>query len=255
VKIYILTDIEGASGVVRWEHGSPAGRYYERSKRLLTEEVNAAIAGALEAGADQIVVWDGHGPGGINPELLHPEAKLLFGKGVPRGLGLDDSFDAMFVVGQHAMNLTPNANLCHSYSSRGVHRMTLNGQEIGELGMRIILAGYFGVPVVLVTGDDKACAEAVALVGNVETVAVKASMGRESALCLHPTKARQAIKAGAIRALQRSYIFKPYLPPGPYEFVVEPYDLARCDPDDRSFDRPVGEATVVRSGDFLEISR
>ena len=255
MKIYILTDIEGVSGVVEWEHGNPAGRYYERSKRLLTEEINAAICGALQAGADEVVVWDGHGPGGIDPELLHPAARLLLGRGVPKGLGLDDSFDAMFVVGQHAMNHTPSADLCHTYSSKGISRMLLNGQPIGELGMRINLAGYFGVPAALVTGDDKVGAEAKAMLPDVETVAVKISTGRESALCLHPTKAREAIRAGAVRAIQRLSTFKPYLLPGPYELVVEPYDLARCHPDDRSFERPLGQPTVERSDDFFNISR
>lgn len=255
MKIYILTDIEGVAGVVDWEHGSPAGRYYDRSKRLLTQEVNAAIEGALEAGATEVVVWDGHGPGGMDPELLHPAAKILFGRGFPKGLGLDASFDALFFVGQHAMNLTPDANLCHSYNSRGVHRMLLNGQEIGELGMRVILAGYFGVPVALVTGDDKTCAEARAMLEDVETVAVKQSTGRQSALCLSPAQAREAIKAGAKRALGRLADFKPYLPPGPYEFVVEHYDKTGRDPEDRSWDQPVGRIEVNRSEDFLEISR
>jgi D-amino peptidase len=255
MKIYILTDLEGVAGVVEWEHANSEGRYYERSKRLLTQEVNAAVEGALEAGATEIVVWDGHGPGGMEVELLHPEAKLLMGRGAPKGLGLDRSFDAMFVVGQHAMNLTPDANLCHSYNSRGVYRMLLNGQEIGELGMRIVLAGYFGVPVALVTGDDKTCAEALALVGDVETVAVKRSTGRQSALCLAPLKARELIKAGAIRALKRLSDFKPYLPPGPYEYVVERFDKTGREPDDRSWDQPVGRIEVSRSEDFLEVSR
>ena len=255
MKIFILTDIEGVAGVVQWEHGGPTGRYYERSKRLLTEEVNAAIQGALATGATEILVWDGHGPGGMDPELLHPEAKLLFGKGSPRTHGLDESFDALFVVGQHAMNLTPDANLCHSYSSRAIHRMLLNGQEIGELGMRIIQAGRLGVPVALVTGDDKVCAEAVALVGDVETVAVKVSTSRESAICLHPIKAREAIREGAIRAMRRLPNLKPYLPDGPFELVTERYRISPDNPDDRSWDRPIAERTVVTAEDFLEIGR
>jgi D-amino peptidase len=262
MKIYIHTDIEGVAGVVQWSdaHGyggpnDPCGPYYERSKRLLTQEINAAIEGALEAGADEIVVSDDHGPGGIDPELLHPRAKLLFGKPFPKGRGFDASFDAMFFIGQHAMNLTPNANLCHTYSSVSIRRMLLNGQEIGEIGMRAALAGYFGVPVALFTGDDKACGEAKAIMPNVETVAVKTSMGRTSALCLHPIEARKAIKQGVARAMRRLGDFEPYLPPGPYEFIVEPYDLARCNSDDRSFDRPVGEPKVYHSDSFLEISR
>ncbi|NLS75735.1 MAG: M55 family metallopeptidase [Chloroflexi bacterium] len=255
MKIYIMTDIEGVAGVSEWEHGSPAGVYYERSKRLLTLEVNAAVEGALEAGATEILVWDGHGPGGIDPELLHPEALLLAGKEDPKGWGLDETFDAMFFVGQHAMSLTPDADLCHSYNSRGVYRMTLNGQDIGELGMRTILAGYFDVPVVLVTGDDKVCAEAQVLVPNVEAVAVKKSTSRQSAIAMHPTKAREAIREGAKRALQRLSEIKPCFVPGPYEFVVEPYDMAHSLPDDRSYDRPKGAPTVQRAEDFWDVAR
>jgi D-amino peptidase len=255
MKVYVLTDLEGVAGVVRWDHCSTDGRYYQRSKRLLCAEVNAAVEGALEAGATEIIVWDGHGSGGLEPEWLHPEAKLLFGRGAPKALGLDDSFDAMFVIGQHAMNLTEQANLCHSYSSRGIYRMTLNGVEIGELGMRAILAGYFDIPTVLVTGDDKVCLEAQAILPHSERVAVKISTGRQSALCLHPSKAREAIKAGAQRALETLDQQEPYFFEGPYEFIVEPYD-PRFTPDkDRSFDRPVGEPKIQRADDFLEISR
>jgi D-amino peptidase len=255
VKLFILTDIEGVAGVVQWEHCIPAGRYYERSKRLLTLEINAAVEGAREAGADEIVVRDAHGTGGIDPELLHPQVRLLFGKGFPKGGTLDRSFDAMFIVGQHAMTRTPDANLCHSFDSIGVSRMTLNGREIGEIGMVALRAGCLGVPTVLLTGDDKACAEARAIIPNIEMAAVKISTGRESALCLHPTKSRELIRAAAIRALRRRDEIKPYFFPGPYELITERYDLARCAPDDRSFDRPIGETTVVRGNDFLEISR
>lgn len=255
MKLFILTDIEGVAGVVQWEHCIPAGRYYERSKRLLTLEVNAAVEGALEAGATEIIVWDAHGAGGIDPELLHPQARLLFGKGFPAGGTLDRSFDALFFVGQHAMTRTPDANLCHSFSSLGVSRMTLNGQEVGEFGILALRAGYLGVPTVLLTGDDKACAEARAAIPNIETAAVKISTGRESALCLHPTKARELIRAAAIRALRRRGEIKPYFFPGPYELITERYDLSRCVPDDRSFDRPIGKTTVERGNDFLEISR
>jgi D-amino peptidase len=255
MKLFIFTDIEGVAGVVQWEHCNPAGRYYERSKRLLTLEINAAIEGALEAGADEIVVWDAHGYVGIDPELLHPQARLLFGKGFPKDATLDRSFDAMFFIAQHAMTRTPDANLCHSFSSLGISRMTLNGKEVGEFGVWALRAGCLGVPAVLLTGDDKACAEARAAIPNIETAAVKVSTGRESALCLHPTKARELIRAAAIRALRRRGEIKPYMIPGPYELITERYDLSRCAPDDRNFDRPIGETKVVRGNDFLEISR
>jgi D-amino peptidase len=207
----------------------------------------------MEAGADEILVLDGHGPGGIDPELLHEEALLLAGKERAKDLGMDSSFDALFFVGQHAMNLTPEADLCHTYSSRGTYRMLLNGEEIGELGMRVVLAGRYGFPLALVTGDDKACAEALALVGDVETAAVKRSTSRQSAISLHPVKARELIREKARRAIERLGDFEPYLPPGPYEYVREYYDKTDRSPEDRSWDQPIGEVRTMLVDDFLDI--
>jgi D-amino peptidase len=140
VKLYILTDIEGVAGVANFEDYSySTGRFYPLSRHLLTMEVNAAVEGALAAGADDIVVLDGHGPGGINVEEIHPEAKLLHGTGYPPTLGLDQTYDAMFFVGQHAMSHAERAGMAHTYSSRTVEHMLLNGERIGEFGMRTLL--------------------------------------------------------------------------------------------------------------------
>jgi len=254
MKIYILTDLEGVAGVFKFEHCSPGQPFYLRSCRLLTQEVNAAVDGALSAGATGVIVWDGHGPGGIDPELLHPEAKLISGRGQIKHVGMDTTFDAMFVVGQHAMNRVPEANLCHSYDSRHISRMLLNGKEIGELGVRTIMAGFLGVPLTLVCGDDKVCVEARELVGDVETVAVKTGLSREDALSLSPAKAREAIRAGAIRALGRLQDFRPFTVPGPYELVTEYFETDPDHPDARGWDRPVGERKVKRADDFLELA-
>src|SRR5437764_14692129 len=155
MKLYILTHIEGVAGVANFEDYSyPTGRFYPQSRHLLTQEVNAAVGGAIAAGADDILVADGHGPGAINVEELHPEAKLLHGTNAPRSFGLDESFDAMFFVGQHAMANAERAGLAHSYSSRTIEGMRLNGELIGEFGRRTLLPGLLGVPVGRVTGDQ-----------------------------------------------------------------------------------------------------
>jgi len=255
MKIYILTDLEGVAGVSKFEHCGRQGRFYDRSCKLLTEETNAAVEGALGAGADEVIVWDGHGPGGVRPELLHDEALFISGAAKMERIGMDESFDALFFVGQHAMNRTPNANLCHSYSSRSISRMILNGKEIGELGVRVIMAGFLGVPLALVTGDDKVCAEAEDLVGQVETVAVKESLSREDALSLSPAKAREKIRRGAIRALGRLDEFQPYTIPGPYVLETEYFEIDPDNPDDRDWDRPIEKTETERNEDFLELAR
>src|SRR5436305_685447 len=127
VQLYILTDIEGRAGVANFEDYSYAtGRFHAVSRRLLTLEVNAAVEGALAAGATEILVLDGHGSGAINVDELHPDALLLHGTGYPRTLGLERGFDALFFVGQHAMSNAARAGLAHTYSSRTIEQARLN---------------------------------------------------------------------------------------------------------------------------------
>jgi D-amino peptidase len=222
LKLYILTDIEGVAGVANFEDYSySTGRFYAQSRHLLTMEVNAAVVGDLAARAEDILVWDGHGSGAINVEELHPEAKLLHGSGFPLTAGLDESFDAMFFVGQHAMSRAERGGLAHSYSSRTIEQVTLNGEPIGEFGMRTLLAGHFGVPVMLVTGDRATRDEAVRYVPNIEAVVVKDSLNVSCAVTLAPLKARQLIRAGAERALLRKGEIRPYFLPPPYELTIQ----------------------------------
>ena len=158
MKIYIMTDLEGVAGVVDFESQTyDTGKYYEKAKELLTAEVNAAVEGAMRAGATEILVCDGHGQGGIVPELIHPSAKLLHGRPIGRFWEIDSSkWDACFLLAHHAMNGTPDGNLNHTYSSKTIVKMLLNGTPIGEIGMNIYLAGWFGIPAVLITGDEAA---------------------------------------------------------------------------------------------------
>jgi D-amino peptidase len=222
LKLYILTDIEGTAGVANFhDYSYETGRFYTMSRHLLTQEVNAAVEGALEAGATDIVVWDGHGPGGINVDEIHPEVRLLHGTGIPTTLGIDASFDALFFVGQHAMSNTPGAGLAHSYSSKTIENIYLNGERIGEFGIRTILAGCFDVPVVLVTGDSATKAEAVRYVPLIEAVVVKESVSIGAALTLAPAKARTLIREGAARAIRRRGAIPPFRLDPPYELVIE----------------------------------
>lgn len=257
MRVYILTDLEGVAGVASFRNDTYAdARFYREARRLLTEEVNAAVRGCLEAGAAEIVVWDGHGPGGVNPEGLHEEAQLLFGSDEPPQLGLDRGFDAAMFIGQHAMSGTPKGNLAHSYSSRTVREMTLNGTPIGEVGVRTYLAGHFGVPVVLLSGDRAACEEAKGLLPEIETVAVKEGISLNCALSLSPKKAREMIQQGVREALGNRAKVAPLKLEPPYEFTVEYLSAEAAD-------RAAGggwerlSATKVRkvSDDYLEIAR
>lgn len=207
MKIYIITDLEGVSGVVTFNDTgrdtNMSGPRYEEARLLLTEEVNAAVQGALDGGATDIVVNDAH-DGGCNFVMgrLHPGARYLSGGGRVSLLdGLDESTDAVMLVGYHAMSGTPKAVLDHTQSSIAWRRYFINGIEMGEIGQMAVMAGHFNVPVVCVTGDLAATIEAKALLGEVETVAVKEGRGRTSAICLAPIKARELIRAGVKRSL------------------------------------------------------
>ena len=182
MKIYIVTDLEGPAGVNMWvqtrEGATPENL---AAKHLLTAETNAAIDGILDANSDaEIIVMDGHGSGGLIFELLHPRAKYIM-HGV-RDAGYNSFadaalYDALMFVGQHAMAGTPAAPLCHTFSSRSIEYYKLNGQFIGETGYIAALFGYYNVPAIFLSGDDKACIEAKSHVPNIVTVPVKEGLG------------------------------------------------------------------------------
>jgi D-amino peptidase len=254
LKIYILTDLEGAAGVVTFEnHSYSTGKYYEQSKILFTKELNAAVEGALEAGATEIIVWDGHGSGGINIDYIHPEAKVIMGSG---GFGLDASYDAMLIVGQHAMANTPNGNLAHSYSSRTINNIYLNEEPIGETGIRIILASYYNIPTVFLSGDQAACNEFLKYVPNGEVAPVKVGLGLNVALNLSPVKARELIKERVKKALQKIPEIKRYWVPPPYELVIEFKDKESAENRAKSPDwKKIDDYKVVkRADDYLKIA-
>jgi D-amino peptidase len=227
LKIHVITDLEGAAMVFRFDQTGrdPAPAESKReAMRLLTGEVNACIDGILDEDPDaQVVVWDGHGSGGIVYEDFHDQALLLPHRNTPAPYGLDESFDAVFFVGQHAMAGTEAAPLAHTYSSQTIEHYKLNGQPVGEFGMRTYMAGtLFDVPVAFLAGDDKAVAEAQALVPELVGVATKIGTGLESAISLGPGKARQLIRKGAalaVRRVRKGKVSPVKLEP-PYEWEV-----------------------------------
>ncbi|AZR73270.1 peptidase M55 [Anoxybacter fermentans] len=224
MKILISADMEGITGIVSVDQVSQKGEDYERARLLMTREVNAAIRGALAGGATEVIVNDSHAAmRNIILEELHPEAQLITGSPKPLSMmqGIDETVDAVFFIGYHARKGTANAILDHTYSGRCVAEYTVNGMKLGETGQNALIAGAYGVPVVLVTGDTQVTREARELLGNIETVAVKDSITRYSAKTLHPEKAHTLIEEAAKKAVQRIGEIKPFTLEGPYTIEIE----------------------------------
>jgi D-amino peptidase len=204
VQVYITADMEGITGLVDAIDVQPGGADYERGRVLMTEDVNAAIRGAVTAGASRVVVNDAHGPmRNLLPGELHPAARLVRGRPKPMGMieGLDDSFDAVLCVGYHSRAGTLGV-LSHSFMGHEIEDMWIDNDPVGEIGMVHATAAALGVPVVLLTGDDAACAEMTAWDPGVATVSVKAVRGRFAADLMPVPQAREAIERAARDALQ-----------------------------------------------------
>jgi D-amino peptidase len=223
MKIYIITDLEGVAGVVLRDQQLKGHKEYDEACSLLTKEVNAAVEGILSVGEAEIYVNDGHG-GGFNfvLEELDEEAKFVLGSSRPFTVGgLDESFDAVFLLGYHSMAGSKKGVLSHTMNSRDIYRVIFNGAEIGEIGIEALLAGYYNVPVALVTGDAAAVSEAKKILGDVETVTVKWGLGRLYAICISPKKARVLIREAAAETTMMIDKYKPFKVNPPYEVVVE----------------------------------
>jgi D-amino peptidase len=206
MKILIAADMEGITGVTAWDQVTPGHEEYARFRRLMTDDVNAAIRGAFEAGAEEILVTDGHWNGSnILLEDLDPRAKLNAGSPSPFSMmqGIDETVDGVMFIGYHARNGSPNAALDHTWSSRTVANLWLNEMLTGEYGLNAALAGHFGAPVIMVSGDQTACAQVAELIGEVDRAVVKFASGRYAAECLPPQAAQGIIQEAAMRAVAR----------------------------------------------------
>jgi D-amino peptidase len=218
MKILIAADMEGISGVVNWEQVTPGQPEYTRFRRLMTGDVNAAIKGAYEAGATELIVTDGHG-GNCNLllEELDPRARLNSGSPSPLAMvqGVDEpDVEAVLFVGYHARAGAQPAVLDHTWAL-SVTNLWLNGQLMGEIGLNGAVCGHFDAPVVMISGDQTATAEAVELLGNLEIAVVKQARGQQAADCLPPERAQQAIFQAAVQAVGR---VKARQAPKPFRF-------------------------------------
>jgi D-amino peptidase len=227
MKILIAADMEGVSGVVHWDHVSSKHEEYKRFRKLMTGDVNAAIRGAFDGGAEEVIVADGHGNGrNILIEELDPRARLNSGSPSPFAMvqGVDSGVSAAMFVGYHARVGSGNAILDHTWSSSSVANVWLNGQLIGEIGWNASVCGHYGVPVILISGDQAACAEASKLLGPIETAVVKRASGRMAAECLPPEVTQKEIYEAAKRAMARleaGQASQPLSLPAPFKVTIE----------------------------------
>lgn len=212
-KIYVNTDLEGISGVYRFtqtrETTTPLAI---QAREYFMGDLAAVVRGLCDGGATEIVVLDGHGNQALIPHLMEPGAKYITGKPRPRGLyGLDESCAGMVLLGFHAMMGTPDGVLNHTQSSKTENRYWYNGVECGELAQEAIIAGHFGVPPIMVTGDEATCREARKFFGDsCVTVAVKEGIAREAAILYPFEETRKALYEGARRAMAAIPDCRPY---------------------------------------------
>jgi len=260
MKILISCDMEGISGLVHWEETGPKGAGdYQRARRLMTQDANAAAVGALDGGASEVVINDSHGGmRNILVEDLDERVRLISGSAKLLSMveGVAGCDAAMF-VGYHSRALSRGV-MNHTYTG-SVVEYRVNGQVLGECGMNAYLAGHYGVPVILVTGDREAANEAQALLPGVRTVAVKEPITALAANLMHPERARAMIREAAAAAVREAAAAMPAplkaVPPVRLELR-----LVRSEQADGAAVMPRAErldpVTVAYSGeDYLECFR
>jgi D-amino peptidase len=252
LKVFISVDMEGLAGVVSGSECSSRGPDYDYFRKIMTKETNAAIEGALMAGAAEIVVRDGHGAKtNIIPGLLHRKAKLLRGvTNRPENmmLGIDETFDAVLFIGYHAKAGTEEGVLAHT-SSGNVMDLSVNGVSLPEGGYNALIAGLYDVPVVFVAGDNWICDQIRDLLGQVVTCETKIGMGTAE-LGLHPDIVCEKIRKGVADALSDMSRFKPYEMTPPYTMTLK----VKKERDIYPGARKTGDGDFIfTSSDFLEI--
>src|SRR5438477_1574607 len=262
VRVLIMSDMEGVSGIVVWEQVNGGAPQYEEGRRLYTEEINAAVRGAKAAGADEIVVVDCHGAGGgwtfnsLIPELLDPDCDWVAHHPWSRYTELlERGCDAAVFVGMHARAGTPDGVLCHTISTTTWRNLWFNDDLVGESGINAALCGYYGCPVLFVSGDEAVAREAKALLGDgLTTVVVKRGLSRYSARQIPPVRARKLIEDGVVEALGNRKAVRPYVPARPTTITI---DLGTVDSADQFRGRPGVEIVeplkvVSRGRDWME---
>ncbi len=258
MRVYISSDMEGIAGVHLWEQTGGDNDAYREARALLTRSINAAAEGALEAGATYVLADDGHS-GATNLVLgdLHPQVEYARGKPKPFWLaGLDESFDASLFIGCHAMAGTRAAVLSHTMSEE-IQNLRVNGRLMGEIGLWAAACGHFGVPCVLVSGCDKACAEAESLVPGIQAVVSKRSLSQHCAVLRKPELVIDEIRERTRATLAKGPAVQPYSVGTPVEVQIEFTSTRHADataiiPGRERLD---GRTIAYRGKDFVEAFR
>lgn len=222
MKVFISADIEGVSGVVHGEHTTRNGREHDYARMLMSEEVNACVLGALEAGAEQVVVNDSHGTmRNIYHEKIHPKAELILGS--PKKLammeGISSDFDAVLCLGYHT-KMGSEGTLNHTFHGGVVGSIEVNGRELGEFGLNALVAGHFNIPVVFVSGCNFTGREAQDCVPGIHQAIVKQTINRTVAQNLHPIRARELIQEVTKNALTDYGQIRPFTMKAPYHVKI-----------------------------------
>lgn len=248
MKIFITADYEGVCGHVQWNSGG--------EREAITADMNAAIAGAAEGGATEILAGEAHANmRNILPEKLDSRASFLSGQPKPLNHvgGIDNTFDAAMFVAYHAKAGALKGIMAHTYTDK-IFSLKFNDIEVGEIGTDAAITGYFGVPVIMVTGDKAACDEASALLGDIEAVVVKEGVSRSAGRCVHPRKARELIKEGAKRAMSLIGRVKPFVVEPPVYTEVVFVNPSHADNLEHlpSIERIDGRTVAFKTDDFIE---
>jgi D-amino peptidase len=234
MRVYVSIDMEGVAGIVHVDQTRRTGHDYERGRRWMTEEANAAIGGAFEGGATAVLVNDSHGDmRNLLIDDLDPRAELISGSLKPLSMvqGIGPELGVALFVGYHAGAGSKAGILDHTYYGRVVAHCRVGGRDWNETAINAAVCGTFGVPVALVTGDSTVCAQAIELLPQVETVVVKDAITRYAARCLSPKAARERIREGAARAVRRAIGggLQPFRPTPPHRLEVEFANAACAD--------------------------
>jgi len=259
LKVYISVDMEGVAGAVTGNQLGPSGFEYARFREFMTREALAAVHAAKEAGATEILVSDSHGNGeNLLIELFPPDVRII--RSWPRHLsmmaGVDESFDAVLFIGYHASASNPAGVRAHTFSSARLTRVALNGTNVTEGAWNAAIAGHFGVPVVMISGDDAAIAEVRSLVGNIEGAETKKHLGFHSASTLTPQASYELIGQKVKAALGRLKDFKPYKAQAPVtvDLSFKHYTQAEVLAYLPGFERTDAHSVRYRAKNMLEAS-
>jgi D-amino peptidase len=260
LKIFVSVDMEGISGIVHPSQTGSDPTEYELGRTLMAKDVNAAIEGMLDANVLEIVVSDGHGhKRNIRAEDLNENAVLV--RGSPKPLaqmeGINSSFDAVILIGYHAKRGTKNGIIDHTISGRVIANVLVNGIEMGEMGLNAGIAGYYGVPLIFVSGDLAVTREVQALLPDTLTVAVKEAVSRTAAKCLHPAKARLLIKQGVLTAIKKRDQIHPYVISPPIVLTIRFIDSLMADAAENMpcVERLDGRTIQIQQNDYLRAIR